>query len=305
MQTYHSFLVGIDFTACSDIALRHAIRLARGFGAKLSVVHVIDATVAMELEEALSEFQRNIREGLINDARRAWSEYAAAIPGAAELPFDVRIDNRQIGLLNAVGETGANLLILGAFGRQLPDVGLGTTASSAVRRCACDVLLVRETQAGPFKTVVAGIDFSEASAVALRRAAAVAKADGAVLHVVHVFDAPWHRLHYRAPTVEMAPQFVKQYRDGLHRRLEEFTRDTLGGMPTPPPHCELFDHGAHRSGMVAFAQQVNADLVVLGARGKTRVRDFIMGSTAEKVLKYSTCSVLSVKDDALIADDKS
>jgi nucleotide-binding universal stress UspA family protein len=40
---------------------------------------------------------------------------------------------------------------------------------------------------------------------------------------------------------------------------------------------------------------VGADLTVLGTRGKTNLRDMLLGSAAERVLAESRCSVLAVK----------
>lgn len=170
-------------------------------------MHVIDTLVVIELEEALSEFQRNIREGLLSDARKAWSEFATMVTGAQSIPFDVTINNRTARITRAAQEHKADMLVLGAFGERPVDVGLGTMATACVRNASSDVLLVRDTHTGPFKTVVVGLDFSETSALALKRAAELALLDKAELRVFHVFDPPWHRLHYRAPTVEVAPHF--------------------------------------------------------------------------------------------------
>jgi nucleotide-binding universal stress UspA family protein len=40
---------------------------------------------------------------------------------------------------------------------------------------------------------------------------------------------------------------------------------------------------------------MGADLIVLGTRGHTNLRDVLLGSTAERALSESTCSILAVK----------
>lgn len=294
MQPYRSVLVGFDFRPCSAEALQQAIRLAHGSRAEIRVVHVVDSLVASELEEALSEHQDDVREGLRSDAREAWSEFASDVPGADRASFEVVIDARVHGILQRARSTKSDLLVLGAVGSQPPEPGFGSVAMGCARGAPCDVLLVRNTQRGPFETIVAAVDFSESSADALRRAAQIAAVDGAALHVVHVFRPPWRRLHYRAPTIQTAPHFIKQYGDGLARRLEQFARTTLPASPVPL-RCELFDQGSHRSGIIAYAQQAKADLIALGTRGRSNVRDILLGSTAEKALDHSSCSVLAVR----------
>jgi nucleotide-binding universal stress UspA family protein len=55
------------------------------------------------------------------------------------------------------------------------------------------------------------------------------------------------------------------------------------------------DAGTNRLGIADYAARVGADLTVLGTRGKTNLRDILLGSTAERVLAESRCSVLAVK----------
>lgn len=296
MATYNSILVGVDFSPHSAAALKQAIRIGTGYGASLHAMHVIDEIVASELEGVLSDVQPDLRQSLLSDARMAWSEFARGVPGAERISFEVTIDHCHAGVLKAVRAVKADLLVLGAFGRESLAFGVGSLAKRAVRRSPSDVLLVRDTPAGAFRKIVACVDFSPNSALALRRAAGMAQLDHAELHVIHVFSAPWHQLHYRAPTLEMSPQFIKQYSDGLRRRLTDFARQELAGMPDLKFHCELSDYGSHRIGIVEYARQVGADLIVLGSRGRANMRDFLLGSTAEKVLNRTSCSVLAVKD---------
>lgn len=297
MQNVKSIVVGIDFMPGSAAAILEAVRLAQWTRASIHAVHVIDTLVAMELEEALSAFQKNICEGLIADARSAWIEFSKNVKGADAISLDVRVQNRVAGILASCREHGADLLVLGAFGAQRAEVGFGTVATSCVRHATCKVLLVRDTQATPFKTVVAAVDFSRTSLAALDQAARIATQDGAALHILHVFDAPWHKLHYRAPTPEADPHFQIQYRHALERRLAAFSGDLGREISFLKPTYAVFDHQGHRSGIVDYARRVDADLIVLGTRGRTSLRDLLLGSTAEKALRDSTCSVLAVKPE--------
>ncbi|NUQ52989.1 MAG: universal stress protein [Phycisphaerales bacterium] len=294
-RPYSSVAVGTDFTPCSAVAIGQALRIAAWSGAPCRVVHVIDITVVTELEAALSAYQQAIQDNLVKDAQKAWGEFAATIPGAAGLPLHVSVNNRLVGILNHDREHKADLLVMGAFGDRRPDVGFGTVATACVRKSMTDVLLVRDTQAGPFKCVVAAVDFSETSARALARAALFAVRDGAELHVLHVFAAPWHRLHYRAPEPMAPAHLQKQYRDALERRLTDFVGPIGEANPGLRVRPVCYDYGGHRSGIVEYAKKVSADLIALGTRGRTNLRDILLGSTAEKALDESPCSVLAVK----------
>jgi len=290
-----SIVVGTDFTPCSLTALRQAIRIAQWTHAAVHVVHIIDTVVVIEIETALSPMQTDIRNALIRDAESAWREVAAGVPGAAALPVEVLVNNRIAGLLQRSREDHADLLVIGAFGDRRPDVGLGTVATSCVRKSEADVLLIRDVQQGPFKHITAAVDFSETSAAALARAAFFAAQDGAELHVLHVFTPPWTQLHYRASTPLVQPHLQKQYRDALERRLADFVRPILDRHPGLHANLVVDDDAGHRSGIVDYARRVGSDLIVLGTRGRSSFRDLLLGSTAEKVLDECACSVLAVK----------
>ena len=104
-----SIVVGTDFSVCSAVALGQAIRIARPLGAKLHVVHVIDTTVVIEVQAVLTPLQQGIEASLIRDARQAWAELARAIPGTAEQPIEVSINNRIVGILKRARVAGADV----------------------------------------------------------------------------------------------------------------------------------------------------------------------------------------------------
>jgi nucleotide-binding universal stress UspA family protein len=292
---YRSLVVGTDFSPCSAVAVAAALRIAAGSDATLRAVHVIDTRVVVDFESALSDFQRTVREHLTDAAKAMWKGFAASVPGAAGIPIEFELNNRIAGVLGLVHEARADLLVLGAFGDRRPDVGFGTLATACVRKAGADVLLVRDTQQGPFRTVVVGVDFSETSLRALHRAARFAASEGAELHALHVLDAPWRHLPYLAPESMTPFAMEKAYREAIERQLAEFIRPVTAANPGLKLRAVCDDPGTHRVGIAGYASRVGADLVALGTRGRTNLRDVLLGSTAERVLAESRCSVLAIK----------
>jgi nucleotide-binding universal stress UspA family protein len=292
-----SIVVGVDFTPCSTVALTQAMRIAERSRATVQAVHVIEALVVMDLEEALSPHQADVREGLVRDAREAWHGLTGDVPGASALELEVEIGSPLAAILRRVRERSADLLVLGTHGTSPPDRGAGTLATACVRKASASVLLIRDQHLGPFGSVVACVDFSATSRRALEQAVRMAAHDGAALHVLHVFHAPWHRLHYRAPTPQVSPDYQKQYRDGLRRRLQAFCEPFLPEMAKLATHYELFDYPGHGAGISEFVRQLDGALVVLGTRGRTNLRDLLLGSTAERVVRDAPCSILAVKPE--------
>jgi nucleotide-binding universal stress UspA family protein len=63
-------------------------------------------------------------------------------------------------------------------------------------------------------------------------------------------------------------------------------------------HAKVFPYSGHRPGVLEFAALLNADLVAVGTRGQSNLRDLVVGSTAEKVLRDGVCGVLAAKPRA-------
>jgi universal stress protein E len=279
MQQLESIVVGVDFSTSSRVALACARRLAGWSQASVHAVHVITET-ADEMGETAREFRR----GMVEDARQQWQAMQAELPEAGEIHLDIRVAGRVAGIREALERYRAGLLVIGAYGEGLTNVGMGTLASACIRSLTTDVLVVRETIRYPFRTVVVGIDFSDASRRALAAAAFVANGEQARLLAVHVQPA---RLETYA-----------RMRGDLSPHLQAFVAETTGRYPQLEVESSLFLHSGHRSGVLEFADQVAADLVVVGTRGQTNLRDVVLGSTAEKVLRDSPCAVWAAKPRA-------
>lgn len=301
-------VVGVDFTARSRAALAAALRIGAELDRPVHAVHFIDPLVVADLREALSGADAaaggDLGPSIERDARQAWIGFAGADLDISTTRFTARVDEPIGGIVATATELGASLVVLGADEPEGAFLGFGTKATTCVRKAPCDVLLVRESHRGPFRRILVGSDFSPTAAKALRAAIAVAARDGADLRVLHAFHGPWNTLHYRAPTPEADPAFQRQYREALERRLASGVREVAeaaiaaGEAPAgfaSRIHLELVDDGAHRSALAEYAKEVAADLVVLGTRGRGSIRDLLLGSTAQKVLRDANTSVLAVK----------
>lgn len=293
MPGYLKVVAGTDFSESSKASLQQAARVAAWAGGALHVVHVLDTIVVVELEGALSAFQKGLRDSLVKDAQQHWHAFSKGLEGVDGRAVEVVIDSRTRGLVDAARRAKADLIVIGAFGSRPADVGMGSVATSCVRHAPCDVLVVRDTQGGAFRRVVCAVDFSPTALAALAQASIVAARDGAELHVVHAFEAPWHEIAMYGPTVLAQPEAQRQYRDGLKSRLE-----SLGaGLNLDPAKTKfvLLDAPGHRDSLAEYGREVGADLLVLGTRGRTNLRDVLLGSTAERLLKKTRCSVLAVR----------
>ena len=54
-----------------------------------------------------------------------------------------------------------------------------------------------------------------------------------------------------------------------------------------------------RETILEHVAETHADIVVLGTRGKTGLREMLIGTTAEKIVQHAQCSILAVKPDEM------
>lgn len=271
--------VAVDFSAPSAMALRWAERLAKDGGGTVRPLHVVDTVgPGPGPREQLRPEQRAIVDGLVADAQRRWESFRQGVPGAAARELEVEVADRRDGLRRLLDRGPADLLVLGATGTGSPNVGIGSFAAAAVREVPVDVLIVRDDEHPlQLSRVVAGIDFSPAAARALDAVAALAARDRVPLYAVHVVG-PF------GGDVE-----------ALGRRLEEAAAAIAARHPHLVVRPELHRHVGARAGLVEFAEGIGADLIAIGRRGAGGVRDLLVGSMAEKVLRDSRCAVWVAK----------
>ncbi len=290
MSELDNILVGIDFSDGCSAALKQGVRLASNHQAKLHLFHVIDDHVVQQLLALLPRKSSSVREQVLDDARNHLTEWAGKLAPAAKFAsMSVDAGRPERLTVQKVEEVSADLLIVG-IKSSTTGFGAGSVARKAIQKAPTRVLLVHPDKDGAFGRVLVGVDFSETSKLAAEQAAPIASKDGASLHLVHVFRPPWKVLHYRAPSVGTSPDFQRQYRDALTYRLKGFTSGVSG-----EPACHLHEGMNYGSGILECAQELGADLVVVGTQGHTNLRQVILGSTADQVLRETDLSVLAIK----------
>lgn len=135
------------------------------------------------------------------------------------------------------------------------------------------------------KTILVPLDFSRASIQALKYAIPFGREFGAAIHLVHV--QPTNAL----TAISNAGGFMLNCADAIammQDRLSEALR-TQGGFC--PDNCHVVS-GRPFEEICKLAREVKAELIVLPTRGLSRLRQGILGSTAERVIRHAPCPVL-------------
>jgi len=138
-----------------------------------------------------------------------------------------------------------------------------------------------------FEKILVAVDGSPDADRAVRAGAEIAKADGGRLVLGHVSCLPEH---YRS---HLADELEEAIRADGEKILEHAARVAEeAGVPADARLLEK-DHAAEA--ILELAQEIGADLIVLGVRGRTPDRVRAMGSVSEAVTREARTSVLLVR----------
>lgn len=134
------------------------------------------------------------------------------------------------------------------------------------------------------QTILHPTDFSDRSEYAFRLACALARDYGARLVVIHVLAPPV--IGYGEGVIPPEPDLM---------RAE--ARHQLESLPMPQDlHIDRqIAEGEPVTEVLRAADEVGADLIVMGTHGRTGVGRLLMGSVAELVVRRAPCPVLTLK----------
>lgn len=296
-----SIVVGLDFSPSSRDALRQAQRIAAWSGAALRAIHVVHVPAFRPAPPVLFPYALPTQTDLIEAAKDQLEEFKRGLEGNALPEVEFRVGSPAIEI--AEYARGADLLVLGTHSVHDERRGVGTIAAGCVRRAECKVLLVRRGQAGPFRKVAAFVDFSDTSREVLEKAIRVAARDGASLAVVHAYDDPWAGRPPGGAVPGNMPDFRAKYREAVEERLRSFCDPVSHEVGALKAVFRGIEHNrgweGYAWGLVRFIQDEEVDLAVLGTRSSWNPRDFLMGSTAERVVRDARCSIVAIKGTSL------
>ena len=292
MNAPKKILVATDFSEQAGRALDAAIALAQRSKAELHLVHALE--VALPLFEPYAVV---LPADWVGEARKLAQHKLEQTQGKvkkAGLTGTVHLGD--VPAAHSIAERaqaiGADLVVMGTHGHTgLKHVLLGSVAERTVEHAPCSVWTVKGDAPPVPKTIVVGSDFSEWGNEAVRVAGEWARTFGAKLHLVHALQIPMPLI---APYEVAIPEgIIEGARREAQSQLEKAAKRVTGVEAT----TELASTPAHAA-LVDAAARLPAQLIVTGSRGLTGLKHALLGSVAERTVRYAPCSVLTVRKSA-------
>lgn len=272
-------LFATDFSPNSKIALDFLKKLESVYQADINLIHVVQSVWKDWLSSG--EYKNEAVQRL-----KTWQ--AELSEKQQDKNLMVKYGNPADIILQTANDKKANLVLLG--GKKSNNGGrykTGATVENITRYSDKSVWICKNNTVSK---ILCGIDGSESSATALKFAMDIARRFSAKLSIISALpDCHCNPLGMTDREVKKCEEkFHKEAIEGLNEFLKQFD---FSGIPLETH----FIPGIPANIILDRAEDFDYDLIVVGAKGHSLLHHVLMGSTAEKILRYAPCSLLVIR----------
>ncbi len=291
-------LVATSLSEVSDQVIAAALQIAQASGAELHVFHAFPLPAAyygpplgvgmgmgdIQTLKSESSFRRTRAEEQLRRIGLDEGEWP-------EITIETGAAHRT--LITRAEELGCDLIVVGAH-EQRSLLTLGSTADRVLRRATCPVLVVKDGFTSAPKRMLAPVDLSDLSEDSLRRGLATLASwqvdTAAQVDVLLVVELP----DFYSP--EASSQGAAITADEIGRLGEEHLREFLSRFASQTANDLRPEvrQGYPRQEILETAEQISAELILLGTHGRSGFQRLLLGSVASDVIRRSTASLLVV-----------
>lgn len=297
-------LMPTDLSEQARGAVKYAASLAETTQAELHILHVFTAhnydpglarKVMDGLKQALAHMEEQLRKKMQEEAEEHAKKHKITVKTAvvrSMAPYDA--------ILGYARENDIDRIIMGTRGRTgLNYVLLGSVTEKVVEYSPCPVLVVNGVErefvdrSGNMllNRILYPTDFSEESTWAATRALELAEASSSEILVVHVV-APGEVTSAQRTRNASEEEAQKLLAAEALEALEKEAKRLFGGYDKV--RC-LVHAGAVPQTLADLAKEELVDLVTISSKGADSLREQLMGSVAERLLRLCPCPVLVTK----------
>ncbi len=277
-----SLLAASDLSSRSRPAVLRAMQLAKHFAARAGVLHVVeddqpDARMREEMRSAEAFLETQLKEFEGPPGCEVYTRSGDA--------FRVIVDEAEA--------RDADLIVLGAHRRQfLRDIFVGTTIERVTRTAGRPVLMANAEGVERWKKILIAVDMSESSGRAARVALELGLLEGAEVTFVHVYTPVTGKMMAFAgiSSDRIREEASREFETTWHEMASFIRELDLGELEYQVRLIEGLGPGA----ILGLAEQAGSDLLVMGTRGLSGVKQVLLGSVAQELMNSATIDVLAV-----------
>ncbi|PZX59872.1 nucleotide-binding universal stress UspA family protein [Algoriphagus ratkowskyi] len=277
MKHFYKAMIGLDLTEMDDILIKKTIVYLKFLGIdKCYFVHVaknlaVPDEILKKHPELLAPGDESI-EALITSKLKNFD-----FPESMEIEVFAEEGPHPLEtLLRWAKIKDVDIIIMG---RKETLEGSGSIAKGVAKKAPCSVLLLQEKRPpGLPKKIMIPSDFSDHTDLIYTFAERLSEDLGAELMPVHLYEVP-HGYSKTGKTFEEFSEIMKDNaQEDFNRFIQKFNHTGL--------QCRfvLNDGEGQGKALLEEAEKIEADMILLGSRGKTKSAAILLGSVAEKLV---------------------
>ena len=287
MITINKILCPVDFFPASDAAANYAVGLAANYDARLHLLHVITPLLPTAYEYAIDtvEIMKSLEKNATDEMNVIVSR---AKDAGVHVDTEIRIGDVYDEIKRAIENEKPELLVMGTHGRRgVERWFMGSTTEKLLRHSPVPMLTISGTgekaPAAPrFRRILVTTDFSEGTSDALAYAFSVAQENDSRITLMHVVH-------------DVAADVSGKYRDSLIKGVDKQLIDFVP--PEARNWCDVdtrVETGVPYRIILRTLEDEKIDLLVMNIHGKGMLDRALLGSTAERVVRASSCPVMLI-----------
>lgn len=274
-----SILISTDGSKFSEGAVREAINMAKACKGKLFALSVV------EVNQELMALGPNIIEEKIKDAKKVLEEVKKkASREKVECETIVREGEETYQLILQEAEKhNAGTIVMGRRGRKgIMRLLMGSATARVIGHASCEVLVVPKDAHIHWRNIVLATDGSSFSEAAAEEAIQIIKLCGpaCTLNVIAVT-----RPSATPERIFIAEEAIRRITKRAQKEKISISSSLMKGKP----------HESIHESIIAYAEDKDADVIIMGSHGRTGIQKLLMGSVAERVVGHMDRAVLIVK----------
>ena len=292
-------MVATDMSTCAVMAEKRAAMLCRQLNVDpLDIINVQDLSIIDMLTRALKnptdDTKRAIKAGLANDLNGITQRLKESYGVNSELV--IRFGKPAHEISTRVIENKIDLLVVGAHGNDpSSDMFLGNLPSKLLQFNPCPLLIVRKPPKQEYKQIMIAVDFSEISLYLAQHALALATPDTELI-LVHVYEVPNEGMMRYASVSE---ELLHEFRSNIRLKAGAEMQDFIAQLKVPNMIRSVIQFGIPSVVLKEQIESIKPDLIVMGKHGRTRLEEFLLGSTTRNTINETKCDILVVPPAAI------
>ncbi len=302
MKKIGSIMVATDMSICAVMAEKRAALLCRQLNIDpLEIINVQDLSVIDMLTRALKsptdETKRVVRAGLAADLNGITQRLKESYGIHSELV--IRFGKPAHEITARVRENKTDLLVTGAHGNDpSSDTFLGNLPSKLLQFNPCPLLIVRKPPKQEYRQIMVAVDFSEISLHLAQQAIRLATPDTELVFV-HAYEVPNEGMMRYASVSE---GLLHEFRSNIRLKAGAEMQDFIAQLKVTNTIRSVIQFGVPYVVLKEHIESRKPDLVVMGKHGRSRLEEFLLGSTTRNTINETDCDILVVPPAAIDRD---